>query len=86
VVGYVQGTTDGDYPRRIEWWWVIILYVSGMQERKQESKQKAKCETKARNYAATCFMQHAITTNIKSGARFPIGRFTALATSSACEF
>jgi hypothetical protein len=22
VVGYVQETTDGDYARRIGWWWV----------------------------------------------------------------
>jgi hypothetical protein len=40
-----EETTDGDYARRIEWWWVratnFIVYVSGMQGRLQESKQKA---------------------------------------------
>jgi hypothetical protein len=53
-------TTDGDYARIIEWWWVrvtnFIVYVSGMQDRLQESKQKHNAKypkSKSRKYAAT---------------------------------
>jgi hypothetical protein len=69
VVGYVQETIDGDYARknRVVVRANFIVYVSGMQERLQESKtesiirsiRKAKQESMLRQ---TCFTQHARTT------------------------
>jgi len=57
-------TTDGDYAKRIEWWWVranFIVYVSGMQERANRKHNAKISKAKARKYAATnvfsCNMQ-----------------------------
>jgi hypothetical protein len=97
VVGYVLERRQMVITR-IEGWWVManfIVYVSGMERevaRKQtesvmrtiQNQSKKVCSDKR----VSCNMQerqNGRTDTLRSGARFPISRFTALATS-ACEF
>jgi hypothetical protein len=73
----------------------FIVYDSGMQERLRESiierimrsipKQKQESMLRQRVSCNMQERQNNKSDTLRSGARFPIGRFTALATS-ACEF